>query len=145
MAQRFPLQAVLDLAQRRLETATAQLQKLGLQRQEAEAKLAQLQGFQAEYRASRAQGLAQGMEPARLRDFDAFLVKLDRAIEVQTAELARAREAWAAEHERWLALRSREQALAVLERRHDAVQARRAARAEQKEQDEFAARKGRDA
>jgi flagellar FliJ protein len=144
MARRFPLQPVLDLAQRRLETATAQLQKLGVQRQDAEAKLAQLQSFQVEYRANRAQALTQGMEPDRLRDFDAFLVKLERAIEVQGAEVARARQAWEAEHERWLALRGREQALSVLERRHAALQARQAARAEQKQQDEFAARKGRD-
>jgi flagellar FliJ protein len=143
MARGFPLQPVLELAQRRLEVATAQLQKLGVQRQAAEQKLGQLQGFQAEYRAGRAQGLAQGMEPDRLRDFDAFLAKLEHAIELQTAEVARATQAWEAEHRRWLELRSREQALGVLERRHQAEQARREARGEQKQQDEFAAAKGR--
>lgn len=141
MARRFPLQPVLALAQRRLEAATAQLQKLGVQRQEAQRKLAQLQGFDAEYRSARAQGLAQGMEPDRLRDFDAFLAKLERAIALQTAELERAAQAWDAEHRHWLELRSREQALGVLAQRHATQQERREARGEQSQQDEFAALK----
>jgi flagellar FliJ protein len=139
--RRFALQPVLELAQRRLEAATTQLQKLGVQRQEAEAKLGQLQGFQAEYRASRQQGLAQGMEPDRLRDFDAFLAKLERAIELQTGEIERVRQAWEAGHRRWLELRAREQALGVLARRHAAMLARLETRNEQKQQDEFAAAK----
>jgi flagellar protein FliJ len=145
MPQGFALQPVLDLEQRRLELATAQLQKLGGQRREAEAKLRQLQSSQAQYRASRQQGLAQGMEPDRLRDFDVFLVKLEHAIALQTAEVERAQQAWETEHRHWLALRAREQALGVLARRHAATLARREARNEQKQQDEFAAMKVRQA
>ena len=143
MARGFRLQPVLELARRRLEAATTQLQKLGVQRQEAEARLEQLRGFQSEYQASRQQGLAQGMKPDRLRDFDAFLVKLERAIVAQCAEVERARQAWDAEHRRWLELRSREQALGVLEQRHEKQLAVQEGRGEQKQQDEFAAVKAR--
>jgi flagellar protein FliJ len=143
MARGFRLQPVLELARRRLEAATTQLQKLGVLRQEAQARLAQLKAFQAEYQTSRRQGLAQGMEPDRLRDFDAFLAKLERALGQQTAEVERNTQAWEAEHRRWLELRSREQALAVLERRHLALLAAQEARSEQKQQDEFAAGKAR--
>ena len=143
MARGFRLQAVLELAQRRLEAATAQLQRLGAQRQEAQAKLAQLEGFRTEYRSGREQALVQGMEPDRLRDFDAFLAKLDRAIALQAVEVQRAQQAWEAEHARWLELRSREQALGVLAQRHFAAEAVREGRTEQKQQDEFAAGKAR--
>jgi flagellar protein FliJ len=145
MARDFPLRPVLELAQRRLDAAAARLQKLGTQRQEAQAKLAQLQGFQAEYRANLQQGLQQGMEPHRLRDFEAFLAKLDRAIGLQSAEVERISQAWEAGHREWLQLRSSEQALRVLEQRHHAARAAEEARREQKQQDEFSAGKARQA
>jgi flagellar FliJ protein len=141
MARAFRLQPVLELAMRRLEASTTQLQKLGVQRREAQAKLEQLCGFRSEYQASRQQGLAQGMEPDRLRDFDAFLTKLELAIAQQSAEVERASRAWESEHLRWLELRSREEAMRVLERRHRLQLAAEEARGEQKQQDELAAGK----
>jgi flagellar protein FliJ len=145
MARGFRLQPVLELAQRRLDAATGQLQKLGVQRAEAQAKLAQLQTFLAEYRATRARELGRGMQPDRLRDFDAFLPKLERAIAQQSAEVERIAGTWETEHRQWLELRNREQALRVLERRHATQQAARDARSEQKQHDEFAAGKVRPA
>jgi flagellar FliJ protein len=139
MVGSFTLQPVLELARSRLEAATMQLQKLGAQRQEAEAKLRQLQGARAQYQTNRQRELLQGMEPDRLRDFDAFLARLEGAIELQAAQVERASHAWEAEHRRWLELRTREQALGVLERRHAAMRAQREARSEQKQQDAFAA------
>jgi flagellar FliJ protein len=144
MAAPFRLQTVLDLAARRLEVATVGLQKLRLRLQQAQDKLDQLQGYRREYEASLAAALAQGLPADRLRDFQAFLAKLARAIEAQAAEVVRSRQAWEEEHQRWLRLRSREQALQVLRVRHEHSESVRDARAEQKQQDEFALRRGRD-
>jgi len=134
----FRLQPVLEVAQRRLDAATAELEKLAGRCREVDAKLHQLQGFLSEYRALLQQSLAQGIESDRLRDFHAFLLKLEQAIAMQGAEALRCRQAWEAAHRRWLDLRGREQALAVLERRHRASEALREARGEQKQHDELA-------
>jgi flagellar FliJ protein len=144
VAAGFRLQPVLEAAQRHLEAAAAELQKLAARRREADAKLHQLEGFLAEYRASLQHGLAQGIESDRLRDFRAFLGKLEHAIALQSAEALRCRQAWETGHRRWLDLRSRQEALSVLERRHQAAERTREARGEQKQQDELALRDRKD-
>ena len=50
----------------------------------------------------------------------------------------RCRQTWEEEHQRWLRLRNREQALQVLRARHEHSESVRDARIEQKQQDEFA-------
>ncbi len=140
MVAPFRLQTVLELAARRLDVATGELQKLRARLQQGQEKLDQLQGYRAEYEASLAAALTQGLPADRLRDFQAFLAKLARAIEAQGAEVARLRQAWEEEHQRWLRLRNREQALQVLRERHEHSESVRDARVEQKQQDEFALR-----
>ncbi len=137
---RFRLQPVLEAAQRHLDAATTELQLLAARRREAQAKLDQLSGFRAEYGESLRQGLEQGIEADRLRDFHAFLDKLERAIGLQSAEVQRCAQAWEAALRRWLELRARQEALAVLQRRHADAERAQEARAEQKLQDEFALR-----
>ncbi len=144
MAAPFRLQTVLELAARRLDVATAELQKLRARLQQAQDKLDQLHGYRSEYEASLAATLTQGLPADRLRDFQAFLAKLARAIEAQGAEVVRCRQTWEEEHQRWLQLRNREQALQVLRARHEHSESVRDARIEQKQQDEFALRRGRD-
>lgn len=140
----FRLQPVLDLAARRLDAATAELQRLRVRLRQAQDQLDRLHGFRMEYEAALAAALAQGIEADRLRDFRAFLAKLMRAIEGQGAEVQRCQRAWEEEHQRWLGLRSREQALQVLHARHQRSEAQRAARLEQKGQDELAGKRRRD-
>ena len=136
----FALQHVLDAAQRHLEAATTELQSLATRRQEAHAELQRLEGVRAEHRASLHQGLEQGIEADRLRDFHAFLDKLEHAIALQGAAAQRCVQTWEAGHRRWLELRARQEALSVLQRRHAAVERVGEARVEQRQQDEFALR-----
>lgn len=138
MAADFSLQAVLDVASRRLEVAGLELQSLGARRQQAQSKLDQLLEFQDEYRSGLARALTKGLEADRLRDYRAFLDKLTRAIEVQTAEVRRCQDAWEHAYQQWLELRAREQAMLVLKQRHGAAAVHRERRQEQKQQDEFA-------
>lgn len=140
MAAGFRLQPVVEVARRRLDAATTELQKLAARRSEANAKLQQLEGFLAEYRALLRDALTQGVESDRLRDFNVFLAKLEYAIALQSAEVQRCAQAWEEAHRRWLELRSREQALAVLQRRHRSAERQREARDEQKQQDALAVR-----
>jgi len=138
MARAFRLQVVLDLAQHRLETATRELQRLHTPWSEAQGKLDQLRAYEAEYAAALDTRLAAGMSTYQFNDYCLFLGKLARAIQAQAEEVDRRRRAWEEEHARWLSLRQRQQALAVLAQRHDATELAIEVRREQKEQDEFA-------
>jgi flagellar FliJ protein len=138
MATAFPLQTVLDYAARKLEVSGAELQKLRTRWQQAQDKLDELRGYRTEYEAGLAAALAKGLEADRLRDYQAFLGKLARAIEAQSAEVEHCKHAWEEARASWLRLRSREQALQVLRERHAQREARGETRAEQKQQDEFA-------
>ena len=143
MADTFRLAPVLELAQRRLETATGELQKLALLRNEAQSRLEQLQQFLSDYRDQFRQGLENGLERDRMLDCQAFLSKLERAVEMQRIEVQRCQSAWEAKHRTWMDLRRDEQAMSVLKARHLAAEAVRDGKREQKQQDEFAGRRSR--
>jgi flagellar FliJ protein len=138
MARAFRLQVLLDLAQRRLETATRELQRLRTAWSEAQSKLDQLRAYEAEYAAALDTRLVAGMSTHQFNDYCLFLGKLARAIQAQAEEVDRRRRAWEEEHARWLSLRQRQQALGVRAQRHDATELAIEVRREQKEQDEFA-------
>lgn len=140
MPRRFPLEPLHTLASERLEEATRRLAQLKSQLQDAEAKLAQLQGFQEEYRARLGQAVAQGMPMARVRDFHVFLQKIESAIRQQQLEVERRRQEWERGQEAWLEERRRLKTYDVLKARHAQVEAVRAARQEQREQDDHARR-----
>jgi flagellar FliJ protein len=140
MAKPFRLQTVLDLAGRKLESAGAQLQELRASWQRAQEQLDDARSHRAQYEAHLASALSQGLEADRLRDFQAFLGRLGQAIDAQSAQVQRCRQAWEEARSRWLQLRSREQALQILRERHKQREARGEAGIEQKQQDEFALR-----
>ena len=143
MVRKFQLEPVLELAQRRLETATAELQKLALRRTDAQSRLDQLKRYLDDYREQLRSALQTGLERDRLHDFRAFIAKLERAVELQGAEVLRCEDAWAAKHREWLELRTRDEVMHVLKDRHVAAEAVRDGKREQKQQDEFAGRRGR--
>jgi flagellar protein FliJ len=144
MAQPFRLQVLLDLAHDRLEAASVELQRLRHHWQEAQVKHDQLAGYQKEYAAGLQERLSTGIPAHLLADYRLFLDKLARAIRAQGDEVDRRRTAWEQEHARWLTLRQREQALEVLLQRHRAAQVVHESRREQKQQDEFAQKGGKD-
>ena len=140
MARAFRLQVLLDLAQRHLDAATVELQRLRMQWSEAQQKRDQLAAYETEYATGLGTRLSQGMPAHQASDYRLFLDKLARAIQAQSEEVERRRAAWEAGHARWLGLKQRQEALHVLAQRHDSAEAVVEARREQKEQDEFALR-----
>jgi len=141
MTRAFRLQVVLDVAQRRLDASTRELQRLRDQWTEAQGKLDQLGAYRTEYSAHLQARLAVGLSSHQLNDYRVFMGKLAQAIEAQGEELARRRLAWEEEHTRWLRLRQRHEALLVLAQRHRITEAADEARREQKQQNEFALRR----
>jgi flagellar FliJ protein len=68
---------------------------------ECEAKLGELEGYQASYAADFARAATNGMAGARLRDFQAFMARLGEAVRQQGDVLARAREERDAARANW--------------------------------------------
>lgn len=142
MPGRFPLQTLLDHARHRLEAAERLLRILGQKEEAARQRLEELRGYKQDYQ-SRLTGEAgaRGMEIHLLRDYHAFLGKLDNAIAHQEKEAAQARAHWQNAHDNWLALRQKVKAYEALAARHHNQERRREEKRDQRLTDEQAARK----
>ena len=138
----FRLAPLLGVAKMRLESAERKLSLLGNRRSEAQVKLNQLDQFRADYSGQLESAQRAGIEAYRRQDYLAFMAKLDRARSQQAEEVARCTQAWEAGFREWRALKSRYEALLALEARHHLAEQIKERRADQKLQDEFAARGG---
>jgi len=139
MAKRFPLQTLLDHARHRKEAAERLLRILKHKEDAARRRLDELLAYQADYRV-RLNGGGQGMGIALLRDFYAFMVKLDQAIAHQRSELDMATARWRSAQEQWLAQRHKVNAYEALETRHAREENQRNEKREQRLTDESALR-----
>lgn len=140
MARRFPLQPLLDLAHNHSDAAGRKLQLLKVKWQEAEQKLTQLIGYREEYRARLLQNTQQGMQMAAWREFQLFMNKLDQAIALQGDEVEKCQKRWEGGRLEWMERQRQLKAYGTLSQRHAAGEAKREAKSEQQEQDEFAGR-----
>ncbi|MFA7240583.1 MAG: flagellar export protein FliJ [Sulfuricellaceae bacterium] len=140
MAKRFPLQTLLDVAQNQSDEAGRKLQLLRVKWQEAEQKLTQLALFRDEYRGRLMQNTQHGMQMAAWREFQLFMGKLDKAIAYQTDDVTKCKQRWEAGQREWLERQRQMKAYDTLLQRHTANEAKREAKIEQNEQDEFASR-----
>jgi flagellar protein FliJ len=140
MPRRFPLQTLLDLAQTHSDDAGRELQLLKVKWQEAEHKLSQLADYREEYRKRLLQNTQRGMQMAAWREFQLFMNKLDQAIALQSDEVAKCKQHWEEGRREWLDRQRQLKAYDTLSQRHVAGEAKREAKNEQNEQDEFAGR-----
>lgn len=140
MAQRFPLQPLLDLAHEHSDNAGRKLQQLKVKWQEAELKLSQLASYREEYHQRLTQNTQQGMQMAAWREFQLFMDKLDQAITLQGEEVDKCQRHWEGGRREWLERQRQLKAYDTLSQRHATSEIKREAKKEQKEQDEFAGR-----
>lgn len=138
MARPFPLKTLLELARDHTDEAGRKLSQLKVKWLEAEDKFQQLSAFREEYRNRLLHNTQQGMQMAAWREFQSFMQKLDRAIEMQGDEVAKSKLRWEAGQREWLEQQRKLKAYDTLSNRHHAKEAQREAKQEQKEQDEFA-------
>lgn len=141
MARAFSLQILLEHANHRLEAAERLLRILGRKEEAARQRLEEIQGYKREYLQRMTGAGEQGMAIHLLRDYHAFLHKVDQAIQHQESEVARAREHWESAHAKWLEQRRQVKAYEVLARRHQDEARRKEEKREQRATDEIAARK----
>jgi flagellar FliJ protein len=119
MATRFPLQSLLDHSQHRMEAAERLLRLLRQKEVAARKKHEELLGYRTDYQ-NRLAGTttSQGMDIQLLRDYHAFLGKLETAIDQQAEEAAQASAKWQKAHEDWFELRRKVKAYETLAERH---------------------------
>jgi flagellar FliJ protein len=137
----FPLQALLDHSRHRMEAAERLLRVLKRKEDAAHQRLQELQGYKSEYQARLAGDGATGMEIKLLRDFYAFMVKLDSAITHQESEVVQAQAHWQSAHDNWLVLRQKVKAYETLAVRHVNQEVQRQEKRDQRLTDETALRK----
>lgn len=142
MAAHFPLQSLLDHARHRMEAAERLLRILRRKEEAARQRQEELQGYRHDYQ-QRLTGTTgeRGMEIHLLRDYHAFLGKLDVAIRHQEQEVAQATAHWQGAHDNWLILRQKVKAYEALAERHHHQERRREEKRDQRLTDEQAARR----
>lgn len=118
MARRFPLQILLEHSIHRLEAAERLLRMLGRKEDAARQRLEEIHGYKQDYQQRMTGAGERGLEIHLLRDYHAFLLKIDQAIQHQESELARAHENWQTAHVKWLDQRRQVKAYEVLASRH---------------------------
>jgi flagellar FliJ protein len=141
MAKPFSLQTLLDLMQNRADEATRSLGRLIAAEKDARMRLEMLQQYRKEYADKLYGNAQQGVSQQEWRNFQEFLGRLDEAIDVQTRAVQDSVQRTANGQNFWLEQRNRLKAIDTLSERHQSTERYLANRQEQKQSDEFSARK----
>ncbi len=144
MTNAFPLKPLLDLSVTRMDDAARRLGELIASEQEGARKLELLRNYRAEYQARFEEAARNGIGPEAWRNFSAFLARIDEAIAAQLANVDQSRRRTAAGQQAWLAQRNKVKAFDTLQKRHEAGEAKKEARQEQRMLDEHSAKRHRD-
>lgn len=140
MPRRFPLQPLLDLANRHADAAARNLNQLKTQWNEAEEKLRQLLAYREDYRGRLLHSTKLGMQANSLKDYQLFMGKLELAIRQQSEEVGRCKQHWELGWHEWQAQQRKQKAFDTLAQRHRRGEQKREAKLEQREQDELSSR-----
>lgn len=130
------IKMLIGLARERLDAATQRLGQLNSERRQAELRLQMLLEYQRDYRARFDDRLRQGIGQPGWRNFLVFMSTLDQAIAEQNRAVDRSRDRTEAQHAEWHAERRTLKSFDILMQRHTRTELLRAARREQREQDE---------
>ncbi len=140
MARPFPLQILLDHARHRMDAAQKTLALLKRKEEEATQRLRELEEFRQEYHDRLVHSATGGMHIHLMRDYRAFLARIDQAIQHQAQVVREAHARWEAAHQQWLSERQKVKAYEALSERHRQREIRQAERRDQRLTDEHAAK-----
>ncbi|WP_246796224.1 flagellar export protein FliJ [Burkholderia perseverans] len=140
MTARFPLQILLDRAQEDLDNATKQLGLAQRDRTAAVAQLDSLLRYRDEYHERFAADAQAGMPAGSMRNFQSFIDTLDAAIGQQRRIVAAADARIEATRPEWQARKRTLGSYEILQARGVAQDEQRAAKREQRDADEHAAK-----
>ena len=132
-----PVQTLFDDNERRLAQSLAAYER---RVSESETKLSELERYRAEYEKQFAQSAGRGMSATELRDYQAFLARLNEAIRQQRTLTQRAQIERDAERLRWQEAARRAKALGHVVESWKAEERRALDKRDQRETDERAQR-----
>ena len=140
MAKHFPIKTLIGLAQDDVDAAAQRLGRAQRERNDVQAQLDALVQYRDEYYARFTASAQSGMPAGNMRNFQAFIDTLDSAIEQQRKLLVTASARVEAAKPDWQRQKQKLGSYEVLQARGEAAEAKVAARREQRDADEFAAR-----
>jgi flagellar FliJ protein len=143
MAQAFRFAFLLERAREQREKAATEMGEARARRDAGRDKLAQLESFRSEYRQRLTHTGMQGIAAHQWQDFRLFITRLDQAVEQQQIELARLEARFQQTLTAWQQCEREVKAFEALQARHEAEARQREAKAEQRLNDEAAARRRR--
>lgn len=135
------LQTLIELAESELEDATKALGRAIKAKTDAEAQLSTLIQYRGDYENRLESSAQRGLSVAQFANFQAFIAKLDEAIEGQKRVITDAEYRVKNATEHWQACEKKRLSYQILENKHQQKQQLRETRIEQKRTDEIAARK----
>jgi flagellar FliJ protein len=140
MASQSQLQTLIELAQRETDDAAKRLGAALKAVAEAEQKHDMLIGYRDEYVKRFEAAQAAGITPMAYRNFQAFMGKLDNAINGQQEVIRHAEQRSVQEKQAWQASERKRMSYATLNERAAAAALKVEAKRDQKQMDEHAAR-----
>jgi len=141
MAQRLPLEMLTDLARTQTDESAKRLGLLQNAQLSASQKLEMLMKYRQDYVEQLQALMSEGLATAKLRNYQAFLVTLDGAIEQQRAIVAQAMTRLDHGRDDWRNNKRRLSSFDTLAERVRRQELMAQAKREQRESDERAARK----
>lgn len=141
VSKNFPLQSVLDLSQLKLDESTRRLGELISGERQAGERLQLLVQYRDEYHERFLVAAKEGISRDQWQNYQAFLDRLDTAINQAKEMVAQSHQLTSAGQQDWLAKRGRVKAFDTLAQRHQARIVRDEARQQQKASDEHASRR----
>ncbi len=143
MTKPFPLKPLLDLSKNRLDAATRDLGELIANEQEGARKLELLQNYRNEYEERFRDALGNGIGVEALRNYSAFISRIDDAIRIQREQVQHSQRRTQAGKQAWVDQRNKVKAFDTLQNRHDTAELRKTAKGEQRLLDEHSANRHR--
>jgi flagellar FliJ protein len=140
MAKHFPIKTLIGLAQDDVDAAAQRLGRAQRERNDVAAQLEALIQYRDEYHARFTTSAQSGMPAGNMRNFQAFIDTLDAAIEQQRKLLEAANARVEAAKPDWQRQKQKLGSYEVLQARGEAAEAKIAARRDQRDSDEYAAR-----
>ena len=142
MSRPDALQAVIRVSEEREREATRLMVERRQQLEHQEARMTELEDYRKQYLEQFRQAGSQGLGMGQLNEYRIFLSRLDQALQQQRQLLAQSRQAYEESRQHWLTRRQERRAVEKLAERRREEALRLALRREQRENDEFASRCG---
>jgi flagellar FliJ protein len=123
-----------------MDDAARRLVELIASERSGQQKLEMLESYRAEYRERFVEAARAGIGPDQLRNYTAFINRIDDAIAAQHLVVEQSRNHTSQGQQVWIAQRNKVRAFDTLSQRHQKVLAQNESRQEQRSSDEHAAR-----